>query len=110
MDLTSYLMGKKASGGGSSNNVVIANMNNGALDIKPSDVLDSNGNFKNKYYVVNSSYENTITFAILTYYEKVSNNYVNLIFSSFQEGQVFSLTFTASISQDNYFTAQIPNS
>ena len=113
MDMTSYLLGKKSSGGGSSNNVVFVNVSNeGVLDIKPSDVIDTNGKFKDKLFILkvaNSEYETLFVQLVVL---DIEEDDVTMVFGTLETMNEF--IFVSTISGDEYFTtysnnAPIPN-
>lgn len=102
MDLTSYLMGKKASGGGSgSNNVIIAHedIETGILDIKPSDIIDANGNYLDKIVFFKFVSEGEITWI------KQLGGFIDgdNVIIGFGE-KTSPILFNSTISGDEYFT------
>lgn len=103
MDLTSYLLGKKSSGGGSgSNNVIIVHedLETGILDIKPSDLIDNNKNYLDKYCILKNINDTGMTLLPeLGLMVDESNDMILIGFGT----ETSPVTYTASISEDSYF-------
>lgn len=106
--MMSYLMGKKASGGGSTGTpVIIVNENNDVLDIKPSDIIDENGQMRNKYFVLKvhnalSGGDNFLPIYVIN----IMQGQVGIAFGDSQTFQ--KNLYMASISEDSYFTYYQP--
>lgn len=108
MDLTSYLMGKKASGGGSSGVQIIFTSENesGVLDIKPSDIIDANGKLQNKYVLL--KFEDETQNVIFPFYmTEIGDDTIFLGFGNEDNFRYYS--YISSISEDNYFEHFDPN-
>lgn len=114
MDLTSYLIGRNSSGGSGGGSlgtpVIIAHedIETGILDIKPSDIIDTNGNCYDKYYILKSEANGTIIF-----YNEISVGIdEDMIGIAFMASGVVKepKVFTSSISEDSYFTVVNNNS
>ena len=92
-----------AGGGSSGTPVIIVNENEGVLDIKPSDVIDENSQMRNKYFVLKvhnvlSGGDNFLPIYLIN----IMQGQVGIAFGDSQSFQ--QNLYTASISEDNYFT------
>ena len=97
-----------AGGGSSGTPVIIVNENNDVLDIKPSDVIDENGQMLNKYFVLKvhnvlSGGDNFLPIYVV-------NNMQGQVGIAFGDSQTVQQNlYVASIEDDDYFTYQESN-
>ena len=105
--MTSYLLGKKSSGGSGEQQIVfVTEDNTGKLSIKPSDVIDSEKNFKDKLFIL--KYRSSSDLYLLPLVDVyVLFNDIELSFGS--PGSAENLWYASSISGDEYFAQETNN-
>lgn len=100
-----------AGGGSGDSSVIFVTDTEGTLNIKPSDIIDTNGNFKDKLCILKYIVDNSISWILEVGTMVEGEDTITIVFGDSQN----QLLYVSTISGDEYFTEaetsspEIPN-